>query len=140
MNPAVEVAMQEWEAGERRLAELETTAARRAILNGVVAEIADELRRRMGHAFDLAALSDEYAGAGAWCLDVAQRMTCSRGRTTFRSSRTRLSRGSRETRSTSARRSAETPVPGTNVSRVGSSANHRGQAPVGVWANEARAR
>ena len=65
MNPAVEVAMQEWEAGERRLAELETTAARRAIVYGVVAEIADELRRRMGHAFDLAALSDEYAGAAA---------------------------------------------------------------------------
>jgi hypothetical protein len=75
MNAAVEVAMQEWTAGERRLAELEVTAARRAVLNGVVAEIADELQRRMGHAFDLNALSDEYAGAGAWCLDVAQRTT-----------------------------------------------------------------
>ena len=75
VNAAVEVAMQEWTAGERRLAELETTAARRTVLNGVVAEIADELQRRMGHAFDLNALSDEYAGAGAWCLDVAQRTT-----------------------------------------------------------------
>ncbi|HEY7257923.1 MAG TPA: hypothetical protein VH459_02585 [Gaiellales bacterium] len=75
MNAAVEVAMQEWTAGERRLAELETTNARRTVLNGVVNEIAAELRRRMGHAFDLAALSDEYAGAAAWCLDVAQRTT-----------------------------------------------------------------
>jgi hypothetical protein len=75
MNAAVEVAMQEWTAGERRLAELETTAARRAVLHGVVNEIAAELRRRMGHAFDLAALSDEYGGAAAWCLDIAQRTT-----------------------------------------------------------------
>jgi hypothetical protein len=75
MNAAVEVAMQEWQAGERRLEELEWTAARRAVLNGVVNEIAAELRRRMGHAFDLAALSDEYGGAAAWCLDVAQRTT-----------------------------------------------------------------
>ena len=75
VNAAVEVAMQEWTAGERRLAELETTSARRAVLNGVVNEIVAELRRRMGHAFDLAALSDEYAGAAAWCLDVAQRTT-----------------------------------------------------------------
>jgi hypothetical protein len=75
MNAAVEVAMQEWLVGERRLAELETTAARRAVLNGVVAEIAAELQRRMGHAYDLAALSDEYSGAAAWCLDVAQRTT-----------------------------------------------------------------
>jgi hypothetical protein len=75
VNAAVEVAMQEWTAGERRLAELETTAARRTVLNAVVAEIAAELQRRMGHAFDLAALSDEYAGAAAWCLDIAQRTT-----------------------------------------------------------------
>jgi hypothetical protein len=75
MNAAVEVAMQEWTEGERRLGELETTAARRTVLHAVVAEIAAELRRRMGHAFDLAALSDEYSGAAAWCLDIAQRTT-----------------------------------------------------------------
>jgi hypothetical protein len=75
MNAEVEVAMQEWTAGERRLSELETTTARRAVLHGVVAEIAAALRRRMGHAFDLAALSDEYSGAAAWCLDIAQRTT-----------------------------------------------------------------
>jgi hypothetical protein len=75
MNVAVEVAMQEWTAGDRRLAELETTTARRAVIHAVVNEIAAELRRRMGHAFDLAALSDEYGGAAAWCLDIAQRTT-----------------------------------------------------------------
>jgi hypothetical protein len=75
MNAAVEVAMQEWAAGERRLAELETTTARRAVIHGVVNEIAAELRRRMGHAFNLAALSDEYSVAAAWCLDIAQRTT-----------------------------------------------------------------
>jgi len=46
MNAAVEVAMQEWTAGERRLAEIETTAARRAVLYGVVAEIAAALSER----------------------------------------------------------------------------------------------
>jgi hypothetical protein len=73
MRAAVEVAMQEWTVGARRLDELETTSARKAVLNDVVAEIAAELQRRMGQTFDLSALSDEYAGAGAWCLDVAQR-------------------------------------------------------------------
>jgi hypothetical protein len=65
VNAEVEVAMQEWTAGERRLSELETTTARRTVLHGVVTEIAAALRRRMGHAFDLAALSDEYSGAAA---------------------------------------------------------------------------
>ena len=75
MSAAVEVAMQEWTQGDRRLAALEVTAARRAVIHGVVAEIAAALERRMGQTFDLAELADEYGRAGGWCLDVAQRTT-----------------------------------------------------------------
>ncbi|HYX83835.1 MAG TPA: hypothetical protein VE777_02595 [Gaiellales bacterium] len=73
MTPAVEVAVQEWNEGARRLEELELPSARMAVIRGVVAEIAAELERRMGQTFTLAELADEYAGAAAWCLDVAQR-------------------------------------------------------------------
>ena len=73
MRAAVEVALQEWTEGARRLDALEVTAARRAAIDRVVAEIAAELERRIGQTFDLAELADEYAGAAGWCLDVAQR-------------------------------------------------------------------
>jgi len=69
--------MIEWVEGGRRLAELEAElpAARRLVLENVVREIVDELRRRVGSTFALDELADAYADAGAWCLDVAQRTT-----------------------------------------------------------------
>lgn len=75
MKAATEVAFIEWTEGERRVAELEVTRARREAVERVVREIVDELRRRMGTAFTLDELADEYASAGAWCLDLAQRTT-----------------------------------------------------------------
>jgi len=75
VNASTEVARIEWAEGERRLAEFEGTAARRASVQLVVRAIVDELYRRVGSTFTLDELAAEYAGATAWCLDVAQRTT-----------------------------------------------------------------
>jgi hypothetical protein len=75
VNAAAEVAMIEWVDGGRRLERLEVPAGRRAVIHGVVAEIVDELRRRMGATFTVAELVDEYESSSAWCLAVAQRVT-----------------------------------------------------------------
>ncbi|HEU0193197.1 MAG TPA: hypothetical protein VFQ71_03305 [Gaiellales bacterium] len=75
MKPATEVARIEWAEGERRLNGFEGTAARRASVELVVRELVDELYRRVGATFTLDELADEYAGAAAWCLDIAQRVT-----------------------------------------------------------------
>jgi hypothetical protein len=75
VNAGTQVALIEWAEGERRLAEYEGTAARRAIVELVVREIVDELYRRVGATFTLDELGEEYAGASAWCLDTAQRVT-----------------------------------------------------------------
>jgi hypothetical protein len=72
-----EVAILTWEEGarrfEQRLAEL--TAARRAVLEDVVREIVDELRRRVGSVYTVDELAEAYEDAASWCLDVAQRTT-----------------------------------------------------------------
>jgi hypothetical protein len=75
VNAGTQVALIEWAEGERRLAEYEGTAARRAIVELVVREIVDELYRRVGATFTLDELAEEYAGASAWCLDTAQQVT-----------------------------------------------------------------
>jgi hypothetical protein len=75
MKAETEVARIEWAEGERRLDEFEGTAARRASVELVVRAIIDELYRRVGATFTLDELAEEYAGATAWCLDTAQRVT-----------------------------------------------------------------
>jgi hypothetical protein len=75
MRAATEVALIEWIEGGRRLSELEVSAARRAVIEEVVAEIVAELRRRVGSVYTLDELAREYEDAAAWCLDVAQRTT-----------------------------------------------------------------
>jgi hypothetical protein len=75
MSAAVEVALQEWAEGTRRLAALEVTAARRTVIHAVVAEIAAEVQRRVGQTFTLAELAAEYGGAAGWSLDIAQRVS-----------------------------------------------------------------
>lgn len=75
MNAETEVALIEWAEGERRLDEFEGSAARRASVELVVRAIIDELYRRVGATFTLDELAEEYAGATAWCLDTAQRVT-----------------------------------------------------------------
>ena len=75
MRAATEVAMSEWMDGQRRMAELDLPHSRRAVLETVVDEIVDELRRRIGSSFNLDELASAYEDAAAWCLDVAQRTT-----------------------------------------------------------------
>jgi len=75
MRAATEVAMSEWMDGQRRMAELDLPRSRRAVLEAVVDEIVDELRRRIGSTFNLDELASAYEDAAAWCLDVAQRTT-----------------------------------------------------------------
>lgn len=75
MRAATEVAISEWQDGRRRMVELELSAARRAVMERVVDELVDELRRRVGSTFTLDELAGAYQDAAAWCLDVAQRTT-----------------------------------------------------------------
>ena len=66
MSTAAELARQEWAEGYRRLeAERETSAHYRA-LHAQLEAITGELRRRVGGAFLLHELVDEYRRADAW--------------------------------------------------------------------------
>jgi hypothetical protein len=77
MRAATEVAMIAWVEGARRLEEREAElpSARRAVLDQVVRELVDELRRRVGSTFTIDQLAEAYEEAAAWCLDIAQRTT-----------------------------------------------------------------
>jgi hypothetical protein len=71
----VELALMEWEAGARRLAELDEPPRREAVYRAVVNEIVDELNRRMGQTYTLAELTEEYDRSAGWCRHVAQLTT-----------------------------------------------------------------
>jgi hypothetical protein len=75
VTPAVELAMLEWEEGQRQLRALELTARRRAVVERVAAELEAEIVRRVGQTFGLAELAAVYASSEPWCLDVAQQVT-----------------------------------------------------------------
>jgi hypothetical protein len=75
VTPAVELAMLEWEEGERQLRSLDLTARRRAVVERVAAELEAEIVRRVGQTFELSELAAVYASSEAWCLDVAQQVT-----------------------------------------------------------------
>jgi hypothetical protein len=75
VTAAVELAMLEWEEGARRLAALDLTARRRAVVETVAAELEAEIVRRIGQTFDLAALAALYSSSESWCLDIAQQVT-----------------------------------------------------------------
>lgn len=69
----VENALFQWEEGERRLAEADDHAYRRATV-----ELIEELRKRLGSTFTLEELADFYASAPdlgttepAWLVDAA---------------------------------------------------------------------
>jgi hypothetical protein len=64
-----DTALDQWEAGRRRLAQARTDE--RPVLERVTGRLEDELRRRLGGAFtvdELVALYDQGTG---WCSDVA---------------------------------------------------------------------
>jgi hypothetical protein len=66
---AYDTAIQEWQAGERRLRA--APADLRRTLDRVVDAIVAELRRRLGGVFTVQELTDLYGRGTAWCLDVA---------------------------------------------------------------------
>jgi len=64
-----ETAIDQWEAGERRLAA--APPAERATLERVTRAIEAELRRRLGGAFTADELADLYDAGTGWCSDLA---------------------------------------------------------------------
>jgi hypothetical protein len=64
-----ETAIDQWEAGERRLAG--APPAERAALERVTRAIEAELRRRLGGAFTADELADLYDAGTGWCSDLA---------------------------------------------------------------------
>ncbi len=75
VSPEGQVALIEWAEGARRVRNLELTAARRHVIDTVVAELIAEIRRRIGASFMLDELVDLYRDSGSWSLEVAMRTT-----------------------------------------------------------------
>lgn len=75
MSTTVELAIMEWDAGQRRLEALDVPPAREAIYRAVVDEIIAELNRRVGQTFTLEQLAREYERSASWTRQVAQRTT-----------------------------------------------------------------
>jgi hypothetical protein len=63
-----EMALQQWQAGERRLAD--APASERPALDRVVDRLLAELRRRLGGRFTAAELVELYDAGTSWCLDL----------------------------------------------------------------------
>jgi hypothetical protein len=64
-----EIALFEWEEGQRRL--IAIAPAERRPYERVCERILDELRRRLGGAFTTAELAELYAAGTDWCLPIA---------------------------------------------------------------------
>jgi hypothetical protein len=75
LTPESEVALIEWAESAQRVRDLQITTARRAVIDGVIAEIIAEIRRRIGASFTLNELVTLYQDSSAWCLEVAMRTT-----------------------------------------------------------------
>lgn len=75
VSTTLDLAVMEWEAGQRRLDSLDVSPAREAVYRAVVDEIVAELNRRVGQAFTLEQLAGEYEGSASWARQVAHRTT-----------------------------------------------------------------
>jgi hypothetical protein len=75
MSTTVHLALMEWDAGMRRLEQLDVPPAREAVYRAVVDEIVAELNRRVGQTFTLERLAREYEQSASWTRLVAQRTT-----------------------------------------------------------------
>jgi hypothetical protein len=64
-----ETALQQWQDGERRLAQAEP--AQRQALERVTQQIVSELRKRLGGSFTVDELVDLYDRGTSWCTDIA---------------------------------------------------------------------
>lgn len=69
MGVPYDTAIDQWSAGERRLAA--APAAERPALERVTRAIEAELRRRLGGAFTADELADLYDAGTGWCSDIA---------------------------------------------------------------------
>ena len=75
ISPLAEVAMIEWVESANRVATLNLTAARRAVLDRVIDEIAAEVIRRVGLTYTVEQLARLYRDSAEWCRATAQRTT-----------------------------------------------------------------
>src|ERR1700754_5221371 len=66
---AFETAMEQWQAGVRRLEE--SPFDERPVLEVVTREVQNELRRRLGSAFTTGELADLYDAGTSWVADIA---------------------------------------------------------------------
>lgn len=69
MSVGYENALQQWRAGERRLAA--APPERRRVLERVTERIFNELRRRLGGTFTVGELVSLYERGTGWCLELA---------------------------------------------------------------------
>jgi len=67
-----ETASYQWQQGERRV--LAAPTERTVLLERVIGELVDELRRRLGGRFSAQELVDLYEHGTSWCLQVAMRV------------------------------------------------------------------
>lgn len=67
---AVEHARQQWEEGHRRLQSHSLDRALHLQLRAQVADVVDELNRRVGQTFTLAELADAYKQSDRWLYEI----------------------------------------------------------------------
>lgn len=66
----VDLARQQWQAGEQRIEAARSDRRRYAALGAHVDLVLAELRKRVGQTFTLAELADAYDGADDWARDA----------------------------------------------------------------------
>jgi hypothetical protein len=66
----VELARQQWAAGNRRVEEARHDRRRYAVLHAQIEVVTRELRKRVGQTFTLSELSTAYDDADRWAADV----------------------------------------------------------------------
>ncbi len=74
MSTLVEIARQEWADGYRRLEAERSNASLYQLLHDQVDAITEQLRRRLGGAYTLSELVDEYRRSEAWMHDAIARL------------------------------------------------------------------
>lgn len=71
MAYSLENARFHWEEGVRRLREQTDSAAARRAADRIVADVREELRRRLGSSFDAEDLAALYGSGGDWASEIA---------------------------------------------------------------------
>jgi hypothetical protein len=66
-----ETAIDQWDAGARRVMRRAIEPRERVILDHVTERLVSELRRRLGGPFTTSELTELYEAGTSWCLDIA---------------------------------------------------------------------